>query len=77
MTRSSADISEAKDEVLRASIVALQRASLVAREIAIRTGTHIVLVQDGKLMRIPAHELRMQQSVSMNEAPCTYSPSEP
>lgn len=74
---STPDISEAKDGVLRGSFAALQRASLVARETAIRTGTHIVLVQDGKLMRIPAHELRMQQSVSMNENPCTYSPSEP
>ena len=71
------DIREAKDELLRASIVALQRASLFARETAIRTDTHLVLVQDGKLMRIPAHELRMQLSVSMNETPCTYSPSEP
>jgi hypothetical protein len=71
------DIREAKDELLRASIVALQRASLFARETAIRTGTHLVLVQDGKLMRIPAHELRMQLSESMNETPCTYSPSEP
>ena len=34
-------------------------------------------LMNGKLMRIPAHELRMQLSVSMNETPCTYSPSEP
>jgi len=71
------DINEAKDEVLRASFVALQRASRLARETAIRTGTHLVLVQDGKLLRIPAHELRSQLSVSINETPCTYSPSEP
>lgn len=54
------DIREAKDEILRASFVALQRASLLARETAIRTGTHLVLLEDGKLLRIPAHELRPQ-----------------
>lgn len=71
------DITEAKDEVLRASFVALQRASRLARETAIRTGTHLVLVQDGKLLRIPAHELRSQLSVSIHKTPCTYFPSEP
>jgi hypothetical protein len=54
------DIKEAKDEILRASFVALQRASLLARETAIQTGTHLVLLEDGKLLRIPAHELRPQ-----------------
>lgn len=71
------DINEAKDEVLRASFVALQRASRLARETAIRTGTHLVLVKDGKLLRIPAHELCSQPTVSMQEAPCTFYASAP
>jgi hypothetical protein len=54
------DISEAKDPDLRASLAALQRASLLAREIAIKTGTHLVIVKDGQLLRIPAEELRQQ-----------------
>ncbi|WP_092192528.1 hypothetical protein [Desulfomicrobium norvegicum] len=66
------DITEAKDEVLRASFNALRRASMLARETAIRTGTHLVLVKDGKLLRIPAHELCSQPIVSMHEAPCTF-----
>lgn len=52
------DIHEAKDAVLRASVVALRRASRLARETAIQTGTNLVLVSDGKLQRIPAEELR-------------------
>ena len=71
------DIAEAKDEVLRASFAALQRASLLARETAILTGTNLVLFKDGRLLRIPAHELHSQLSASTHEAPCTYSPSEP
>jgi hypothetical protein len=57
MTILYADISEAKDVLLSSSFVALKRASLLAREIAIQTGSHLVLVKDGKLLRIPANEL--------------------
>lgn len=52
------DISEAKDPDLRASMAALQRASLQARKTAIQTGTHLVIVKDGQLLRISAEELR-------------------
>ena len=52
------DISEAKDPDLRASMAALQRASLLARQTAIQTGTHLVIVKDGQLLRISAEELR-------------------
>jgi len=52
------DISEAKDPDLRASVAAMRRAAQLARETAIRTDTHLVVVRDGKLVRIPAHELR-------------------
>jgi hypothetical protein len=54
------DINEAKDAVLRASVVALRRASRLARETAIQTGTNLILVSDGKLQRISAKELRSE-----------------
>lgn len=52
------DISEAKDMDLRASMAALQRAADSARKTAIQTDTGIVIQRDGKLVRIPAKELR-------------------
>jgi hypothetical protein len=58
------DISEAKNPDLRASMAALQRASLQARKTAIQTGTHLVIVKDGKLLRIPAEELRLSSEKS-------------
>ena len=54
------DISEAKDPDVRASMAALQRASLQARKTAIQTGTHLVIVKDGQLLRISAEELSQQ-----------------
>lgn len=54
------DISEAKDPDLRASMAALQRASLLARKTAIQTNTHLVIVKDGRLLRISAEELLQQ-----------------
>ena len=51
------DISEAKDPDLRASMAALQRAALQARKTAIQTGTNLVIVKDGQLLRISAEEL--------------------
>jgi hypothetical protein len=55
---SAQDISKAKDPDLRASLAALQRAASLARETAMQTNTNIVIVEDGKLVRISAEELR-------------------
>jgi len=52
------DISEAKDPDMRASMAALERASQLARKTAIQTGTHLVIVKDGQLLRLSADELR-------------------
>lgn len=52
------DLSEAKDADLRGSLAAMQRAADMARQTAIETNTAIVVVQDGKIVRIPAEELR-------------------
>lgn len=52
------DISKARNPDLRASRKAIARAAALAREIALQTNTAIVVVKDGKLMRIPARRLR-------------------
>jgi len=53
-----APISQAKDKDLPASLVALKRAAKTAREIAIQTGTAIIVMRDAKAVRITAEELR-------------------
>ena len=58
------DISKAKDPDLRTSLVALRRASQMARRTAIQTGTNLVVVKDGHMIRIPADELRRQAEPS-------------
>jgi len=54
------DISNAKDPVLRGSHKALRRTSELARKTAIQTGTDLIIVQDGKTVRIPADALHEQ-----------------
>lgn len=45
-------IEEAKDPDLRLSIVALRRAAQRAREIALSTGTDLIVMEDGELRQI-------------------------
>ena len=52
------DISRAKNPDLRASLAGMRRAAALARQIAIQTDTEIVLVRNGKPVRISAEELR-------------------
>lgn len=52
------DISQAKNPDLRASLAALQRAAELARQTALQTDTAIVVVREGKRMRITAEQLR-------------------
>ena len=52
------DLSEAKNPDLSASLAGMRRAAALARQIAIQTDTEIVLVRDGKPVRISAAELR-------------------
>ena len=52
------DLSKAKNPDLRASLTAMRRAAALARQTAIQTDTAIVLVRDGKLIRVPAAQLR-------------------
>ncbi len=55
------DLSLAKNPDLRASVAALQRAAEMARQVAIQTNTAIVVMENGKLVRIPAEVLVQQQ----------------
>ena len=61
------DISEAKDPDLRSSIVAMRRAAELARETAIRTDTDLVIVKDGRLVRIPARVLRETRAAGIEK----------
>ena len=51
------DISQATNPDLRNSQEALRRAAELARETAIRTGTDLIIVENGKTVRIPASTL--------------------
>lgn len=55
------DLDKAKNPDLRASVAAMRRAADMARKTAIETNTEIVIVQDGKTVRITAEELRRTQ----------------
>lgn len=52
------EIQNAKDPDLRASLNALRRAAQLARKTAIQTDTSIIVVREGKMVRITAEELR-------------------
>ena len=56
----------AKDPDVRAALGALKRAALLARKTAIQTDTNLVIVKDGRLLRIPADELRRQAATKQN-----------
>jgi hypothetical protein len=51
-------LAQAKDPKLRGSLAAMRRAAALARKVAIQTGTGIVVVRDGKPVRISVAELR-------------------
>jgi hypothetical protein len=54
------DLSEARNPDLRASLAAMRRAAELARQTALQTNTALVVVKDGKLLRISAVQLRRQ-----------------
>lgn len=60
----SVDISNAKNPDLRSSREAIQRAADLARRTAIETETDLVIVKDGKTVRISAEELREQSRLA-------------
>jgi len=58
---------------MRVSMAALQRASLLARNTAIQTGTNLVIVKDGRMLRISPEELR--QRAEPTDAPISSRPN--
>lgn len=52
------DLPKARSAELRGSLAAMRRAAALARQTAIQTDTAIVLVRDGKPVRVTAAELR-------------------
>jgi hypothetical protein len=53
------ELAKAKNPDLRASLAAMRRAAELARQTAVQTNTAIVVVVDGKPVRIPAKQLRI------------------
>jgi hypothetical protein len=51
-------MSQAKDKDIPASLIAMQRAARMARELAVQTNTAIVVIRDQRPQRITADELR-------------------
>ena len=49
-----------KPKESEAELAALRRAARAARELAVRTGTAIIVLRDGKIVRVSADELRKQ-----------------
>ena len=46
------------DADLRGSYFAIQRAALQARQLAVQTGTDLIVVRDGKLVRVSPEDVR-------------------
>ena len=54
------DISKAKNPDLRASLADLERAAQSARFVAMQTNTSVVLVENGKMIKLSAEQLRQE-----------------
>ena len=52
------DVTRSRNPDIRASLAGMKRAAALARQTAIQTDTEIVMVRDGKPVRISAAELR-------------------
>jgi hypothetical protein len=55
------DLHTATNPDLATSLVAIHRAAALARDVAIQTGTAIIVVQAGQRVRITADELRRER----------------
>lgn len=60
------DISQARNPDLRASLAALRRAAALARKTAIDTDTELVVVREGRIVRIPAETLRREATAEQS-----------
>jgi len=57
----ASELQHAKNPDLIASVAAIKRAAILARQTAIQTNTAIVVMKDGVLCRISAEELKQQE----------------
>ena len=62
------ELSKAKDQDLISSVEAMKRAAALARQVAVQTGTAIVVSKDEKIMRRTAAELVAQSGAGSNKA---------
>lgn len=62
------DISSAGSADLRASLTALRRAAKLARKTAIQTDTDLIVVREGRTVRISAEMLRAQATQERDPA---------
>ena len=63
------ELSKARNPDLRTSLAAMLRAAELARQTALQTGTAIIVVRDGKTVRITADELRREQRITLASLP--------
>jgi hypothetical protein len=54
------ELDKAKDRDLAGSLAAMRRAAKMARELAVRTGTAVVISKNRQLVRVTADELRKE-----------------
>lgn len=60
------ELAKAKDPDVRAALGALRRAAQMARKTVMQTNTHLVIMKDGRLQRISASELALQEAAKTN-----------
>ncbi len=61
-----AEIANIKDPLIRGSYAAMKRAALRAREIAKQTNTYIVIMENGKIVKIPMGDHSKEQAEEIN-----------
>ena len=62
------ELSKAKDQDLISSVEAMKRAAALARQVAVQTGTAIVVSKDEKIVRRTAAELVAQSGAGASKA---------
>jgi Cdc6-like AAA superfamily ATPase len=63
----SNDLANAKDPDVRAALGALRRAAQSARKTVMQTNTHLIIMKDGRMQRIAASELVLQEAAKANK----------
>ena len=63
------ELAKAKDPDMRAALGALRRAAQMARKTVIQTNTHLVIMKDGRMQRITASELALQEQTAKTNPP--------